>query len=135
MKKAIHLAIFIGIISVTFLTTCKKESSPGTEFTIQIDSILHPDTIAVGAALEINFYGTVGTTDCFSFDKFDIQFADSLINATALGLYTESENCAEKIISLNGESVKIYELPEGNFTIVVNQPRGNTMESKVHVVP
>jgi len=118
-----------------FFPQCKKAETPGTQFIIQVDSIIHQDTITAGDALEIKYYGLIGKTKCFSFYKFEVGFDADKINTTAIGLNSESEDCTDAEIYLNGESVKIYELPAGDFTIVVNQQRGNTLESKVHVLP
>jgi hypothetical protein len=135
VKQAFKLSIAgLALVILFFTSGCKKNKSPGTQFTIQIDSIIHPDTIAVGDVLEIKFYGLIGNTKCYSFLKFDVSFDADKIYTTGIGVNSESENCAESQVFLTGKDLNIYELPEGDFTILVNQQRGNTLESTVHVV-
>lgn len=135
MRSAVNLIIAIFISFILFFNNgCKKEESPGSQFIIQVDSIVHPDTIFTGDALEIKFYGLIGDTKCFSFYKFDTDFDNDIINAVAIGLNSENEDCEESDIFLNGESLNIVDLPAGIFTILVKQQRGNQLESQVHVV-
>lgn len=136
MKPIVKLIIAVLFLFICiFHSACKKDESSGVQFTIQVDSIVHSDTISVGDALEIKFYGLIGETKCFSFYKFDVSFNADEINIKAIGLDSENEDCEDAEINLNGEAVGIYELPEGDFTILVEQQRGNELESKVYVVP
>lgn len=125
------LAIFIGGIS---FSGCNKEESPGTEYIIAVDSIYHPDTITAGETLVVEYYGIVGISQCFSFYRFDVNIEGSTINTTAIGLYAESD-CKEEEVLMNGEELKIFNLPQSEFTFIVNLPRNATMESKIFVKP
>jgi len=129
----INTFLFIVIAILVSNSACEKEESVGEEYTIPIDSIFHPDTISFGDKLSIEYYGILGLSDCFAFLRFDISFDAENINTTAIGLYVEDEDCKEAIYFLDGEQANIYDLPEGDYTIIVNQPRGTTFESKVHV--
>jgi hypothetical protein len=137
VRKPAIIIFGLGIVLalVTYSSGCKKKASLGSEYTIQIDSIKHADTITVGETLEIKFYGLVGETNCYSFYKFNINFDQDKINVTAIGLNSESEDCKDGNVILDGESASIYSLPEGHYTIIVNQPRDNKIESPVVVSP
>jgi len=137
VQKPVIIVVGLGIVLALFIYSsgCKKKESLGSEYTIQIDSIKHLDTIAAGETLEIKFYGLVGETDCYSFYKFNINFDQDKIYATAIGLNSESEDCKDGNVMLEGESANIYSLSEGNYTIIVNQPRDNKIESSVYVSP
>ena len=125
------------LVLLTILFTvqaCNKEDSVGTEYTIPIDSIAHPDTITSEEILVIKYYGILGLSDCYSFNRFDVSFDADIINTTAIGLYIADEDCKDDTLYIKGEEAKIYSLPEGDFTILVNLPRNQILESKVHVI-
>lgn len=135
MRKLDLINIFL-IITIAILVSnsaCKKEETVGEEYTIPIDSIMHPDTISVGEKLSIQYYGILGLSDCFAFHRFELNFDAENINTYAIGLYVEDEDCKEDTAYLIGEEAHVYDLPEGDYTIIVNQPRGTFLESKVHV--
>ena len=51
----IVVSIFLIIMTISW-SSCKKSSDPETEtFIIQVDSIIHPDTINFGDNLTIKF--------------------------------------------------------------------------------
>lgn len=129
----ILLLIFISFFIIFCNSSCNKEESPGEEYIIPIDSIIHPDTIIAGEKLSIAYYGILGTSDCYSFYRFDVNFDQDIINTTAIGLYTETEDCEDGIYYIDGEELSVHDLPEGDFSIIVNLPRSSTIEGKVHV--
>lgn len=133
-KFIVILAGFFFFIAVLVSSSgCKKEESPGTEYTIQIDSITHPDTITAGEMITIKYYGLLGLTDCFAFERFDVDYDDNVINTTAIGLIDEDDNCVTNETILNGRELNLFDLPAGDFIIQVNRPRNGLIESPVHV--
>lgn len=137
MGKLLYLILsLLAIITILFAApACNKEESVGTEYTIPIDSIIHPDTITLGEALVIEYYGILGLSDCFSFNRFDVSFDADIIKTTAIGLYITDEDCEDDTLYINGEEAKIYSLPEGDFIIQVILPRNQMLESKVYIKP
>lgn len=127
------LILFFSIFILIGNSSCKKEESPGEEYIIPIDSIIHSDTILTGEKLSIAYYGILGPTDCYSFSRFEVSFSDTAIYSTAFGLFVEQEDCEDDLLYLDGEVANVYDLPEGDFSLIVNLPRNNTLESKVHV--
>jgi len=131
----IFTCIAIAVAFFLFTAGCKKEESPGTEYIIQVDSIIHPDTITAGETLTIKYYGIIGLTDCFSFMKFDVSFDANLINTKAIGLEESLEECKADTTYLNGKEAGVFSLPAGDFIIKVNQPREPVIEQNIHVKP
>lgn len=133
-----RIFIVVMILTLSFVMifstqSCNKEESIGTEYTIPIDSIFHADTINIGEVLTIEYYGLIGLSDCFSYDRIDVAFESDIINTTVIGLYIEDEDCSEEISYLSGEEARIYSLPQGDYIINVNLPRNQILESKVYV--
>lgn len=137
MGKLLYLIQGLLVIITVLLAAqaCNKEDSVGTEYTIPVDSIMHPDTITSGEALIIEYYGVLGLSNCFSFNRFDVSFDADIIKTTAIGLYINDEDCEDDTLYINGEEAKIYSLPEGDFTIQVILRRNQMLESKVHIKP
>jgi len=136
MKKlAIALILAIPVLTIILSTGgCKKDDSPTvTEYIIPIDSIQHPDTITEGDDLAIKFYGKVGTTTCEDFDRFDVNFEQTVIDIKTMGKKTDDGNCTPEIKYMNGSTLTISNVPAGNITIKVEQPSGNPLESNVFV--
>ncbi len=135
-KFFVSVVILIFIFYFLFpISGCKKEESPGTEYTIQIDSIIHLDTITAGEVLTIKYYGIIGLTDCFSFMRFDVSFDANIINTKAIGLEESKEECKVDTTYLNGRQARVFSLPAGDFIIKVNQPREPVIEHNIHVKP
>ncbi len=136
MKKlAIALILAIPVLTIVFSTGgCKKDNSPTvTEYTIPIDSIQHADTITEGENLDIKFYGKVGTTSCEDFGRFDVNFEQTVIDITTVGIKTDDGNCTPEIKYMNGSTLSISNVPTGNIIIRVEQPSGSPLESTVFV--
>lgn len=124
-------AMLIGTL-VYFSSGCKKEDSPQvTEFTIKVDSTHHADTISVGDAFQIDFYGKVGDNDCYEFFEVEHAFDVNLIEVRLKGKHTERDNCVDGLVYLNPAEISFNGIPEGTYTLQVNQPEGQApMESE-----
>ena len=126
----INLIISILIISGIIVFTsqgCKKDDTPETEdFIINIDSIMHADTVDSTDVFEVLFYGKVGDNECFAFSEFKPVFGLNEITVTVLGKETIKNDCSGGPVYLDGKGVGFYDLTVGNWTINVLQPEGET---------
>jgi hypothetical protein len=136
MNKLLSLVSVLIFTSAIYLTSgCKKDDGPQTvQYIIQVDSIVHADTIKVGEKFEVYFYGPLGYNDCYEFEKFVPGFGPFAMNFTLYGLETISNNCEGNPKYMNGEGVAIQDMTEGEWSIQVNQPEGvQPIMSKVYV--
>ena len=140
MKKNLVIisAIFIMAGLLIWSTGCKKDENPNNEFLIQIDSIVHPDTIQLTDTLSVKFYGEVGPNGCYSFNRFermDLASGDpaSAIKIKTWGKYEDNGNCTQQIVYLDGAEIGINGFIKGTFSILVIQPDGSIMTGLVYV--
>jgi len=130
----ISILIITGIIVFTS-QGCKKDNSPETkDFIINVDSIVHADTIDSTAVLEVFFYGKIGDNECFAFKEFTPVFGLNKITVTVVGEETLKNDCSGGPVYLDGKGVGFYDLTKGNWTINVIEPEGGTpIESDFYV--
>lgn len=126
MKKQLFGLVAVISLAIMLLIGGCKLSSTGpsyTEYAIQVDSIQYPDTVTYGNPLIIKFYGTIGTSTCYSFSRFAGNYASNQINVQVLGKYMNNQsNCATALQYLNGDSLAVTQYNSGNFVIHVLQP-------------
>ncbi len=145
MKMKSKISFFTGLIITTILgymimvPGCVKFDDDDTEqetyFLVKVDSIDLTDTITVSDTLSISFYGTVGTTDCYSFYQFyPVTIIDTLI-VEVLGMLAPGENCDSVMVYLEGEQLNVYNFDEGTYFVHVKQPDGSLLTDSLTVVP
>lgn len=122
MKLFKIIPAFALLIFFVFLSNCSKEEFKSFEFQIYVDSIVLADTIQAGNTLEIEFFGTIGTNGCFSFERFDTEFSQNLVFIKAIGKASGAYICPCVMVYLDGTILQINNLTEGEFTVRVGQP-------------
>jgi len=142
MKSKINF--FTGLIITTILgyiilfPGCVKfddDEEQETYFLIEVDSIDLADTITTSDTLFISFYGTVGTTDCYSFYQFYPETIVDTIKVEVLGKLLPGENCDSVMVYLEGEQLNIINFDEGTYFVHVKQPDGSLLTDSLAVVP
>jgi len=137
MKKSTIILAIISIFSIIAVisTSCKKDDPAPTQeyYVIQVDSIIHPDTITFGDTLKIKFYGLVGENSCYQFAQWSNEFGVDYIQLTTVGLHYLNRNCVDGVTYLNGAEYKLFGVPAGDYTIKIVQPNDSTMNSPLHV--
>ncbi len=134
MKKYIFPVLIIFIIStIIAISGCKESESNTEEYIITIDSIMHVDTLAFGEDLTLKFYGVIGIDGCYAFNNFEVYYSSLTLSVTTWGLYTKSEMCTQEVPYLNGETLLISDLPEGEISIEAIQADGSSLTRKVYV--
>ena len=143
MKSKINF--FTGLIITTILgymimlPGCVKFDDDDTEqetyFLVKVDSIDLADTITTSDTLFISFYGTIGTTDCYSFYQFYPETIVDTINVEVWGKLVPGENCDSVMVYLEGEQLNIINFDEGTYFVHVKQPDGSLLTDSLAVVP
>ena len=138
MKKYYFVITLIIVGFVVSISSCKKDDEPTfTETVILIDSIVHPDTVAFGSPLPIQFYGIIGN-GCDYFSKFEEIPLDEgeYTNTFKIKIWRKTEggvSCTEIIKYLDGSQLNLSGMLAGNFVIKVVQPDGSYLEGLVFV--
>lgn len=129
------LAIGLSLLTLTW-AGCKKDSGPKVEeFIIQIDSIVHPDTINFGQDLSIKFYGLVGPDGCYAFDKLVPEYSSELneLATECWGIHTFNDVCTQALVYMNGQELLVSDIPAGNLIIKGVQPDGSAISQNVYI--
>lgn len=137
MNKYILIITSILILIIYFSTGCKKEET-SSEFVIQADSLKMPDTIQFGTTLDVDFYGLVGTNDCYTFSRI-AQLESVLVDPNnsmrvqLYGDYTDNGNCQAGLVYMNPLNYQVTGMFAGTFTVLVQQPDGSVMTGSTYV--
>jgi len=133
-----NILIILGVLGfLVAVSSCKKDEDPQiNESVMLIDSIAHPDTVAFGSTLTINFYGVIGN-GCDSFSRFeDVELNEGEPqNTFKIRIYRKTEdqpNCTEELKYLDS-SLNLTGMLAGTFYIKVVQPDGSYLEGEVFV--
>ena len=138
------ISFYTGLIITTILgyiilfPGCVKfdeEEEQESYFLVKVDSISLADTITTSDTLFISFYGTVGTTGCYSFSHFYPQTNVDTIDVEVWGKLAPGENCDSGLVYLEGEQLNILNFDEGIYFVHVYQPSGSLLTDSLTVVP
>ena len=138
------ISFYTGLIITTILgyiilfPGCVKfdeDEEQETYFLIEVDSIDLADTITTSDTLFISFYGTVGTTNCYSFYQFCPETIMDTIKVEVWGMLAPGENCDSVMVYLEGEQLNVYNFDEGTYFVHVKQPDGSLLTDSLAVVP
>jgi len=135
MKKNVFTAFAVALSLLMFSWSgCDSNKGPDTEeFIIQIDSIVHADTITVGETLSIKFYGIVGPNGCYAFDRLMPEYTDGELATTALGIQTFQDLCPDQEVYMNGSELVVSDIPAGTLIVKALQPDGSAITQQVFV--
>lgn len=137
MKKHVFtaFAVMIGLVVIIW-SGCKKDDGPEIEnFIIQIDSMVHPDTINFGDTLSIKFYGLVGPDGCYAFNELLAEYFEDAkeLAVESWGIHAFNDVCTDGEVYMNGKELLVTEIPVGENTIVAVQPDGPNISQNVYV--
>lgn len=138
MRKYILIITSILVLAVYLSTGCKKEDDTNTEFIILVDSLRMPDTVSFGSMLEIDFYGLVGTNDCYTFSQVKQLESTSVdpqnsIRFQLYGDYVDNGNCQGGGVYMNPVTTTLSGMLPGTFAVLVQQPDGTVMTGFTYV--
>ena len=126
-------------LTVLVWSGCKKDDGPEIkEYIIQIDSVVHVDTINFGDDLSIRFYGLIGEDDCYAFDRLDADYVQieskkGELSVTSWGKHTSNETCTTQTIYMNGSELLVSEIPAGDLVVIAVQPDGTAITQNVFI--
>lgn len=128
-----NLMLF-SVLSLILFSCVNEPEEDFVYYKIKIDRIEAPDTLSVSDSLKINFYGTVGTDGCHSFDDFETEQNDRRIEITAWGkIPTDANVCPDVMVYLDGEEFKTKLNEPGKYQIIISQPDSSKMSKYVVV--
>jgi len=134
MNKSIFTAFAVMIgLTVIIWSGCKNDGPATEEYIIQIDSIVHPDTINFGVDLSIMFYGPIGPDGCYAFDRMDPEYVEGELSVTTFGIHTDNDVCTQAAVYMNGNELRVSEVPAGDLTIKAIQPDGSSITQSVFI--
>jgi len=140
MKKNVFTAfVIVFSLLITIWSGCDSNNDPNTEeFIIQIDSIVHVDTITFGETLSIKFYGKVGPDKCYAFDRLAPEFIEisdikGELGVTSYGIHTFEDICPEGEVYMNGSELIVSDIPAGDLVIKAIQPDGSAITQNVFI--
>lgn len=130
-------ALIAALALVLAASACRESTFHNrSDFTIHVNEVIVPDSIAPGDALRIEFVGDVGPSSCHS-------FRDILFLATANQLELEligtfevrgGEQCQSVPTRLTPEHAFVHEEAMNDpFQVILYQPDGTTIERQVTV--
>jgi len=133
----ITLTIILGLFAISW-SGCKSNDVSPEEFIIQIDSIVHADTITFGETLSIKFYGEVGPNGCYSFGRLSAEYipaenANDELLITSYGNKSNAATCPEGIVYMNGDELIVSDIPAGNLDVKAMQPDGSAITQHVFI--
>ncbi|MCF7798207.1 MAG: hypothetical protein K9N11_09890 [Lentisphaeria bacterium] len=133
LQHLIGIVLFPSLLLV-MLARCDE---PGyTQFIIEIDSLVHPDTVMVLQQVEIEFYGVVGPDGCHKFKTIQVEpLSDSLLQFTVWGERPDYQTiCPDVIVYLEGETYTMSVDKPGWQHIRVKQPDGSIFRDSLFVI-
>lgn len=132
------LILFSGIMFFLAISCNSKKDIHTEEYLIYVDSIHHADTVILGKAFEVSFFGTIGSNGCSSFSRFVYQVTNNKASIMVVGkraIGTELA-CPEYLPHLDGEKLQLKADTSGIFTIEVENPGlNNILRQTIMVMP
>ena len=114
------------------LAGCGIVNPDAKEFTIKIDSITGPTTIAPNATLTQLLYGAVGSDGCSSFSSIRIEATTTGADVTAIGVRKRG-SCIQVPVYLTALPVTFSPPLRDPFVLRVFNPDGTTLTRVIRV--
>lgn len=127
----VYTAILFLILSFSF-SNCKKKFTE-TQFVIKVDNILLADTVEVGTALRIEFFGTIGTNGCYSFSHDETDIDQTTVSIKLWGKNSGEGACPAVVVKLDGIYMDVNFNSSGTYTIQIVQPDNSKLTELVVV--
>jgi len=126
------LFLFITLSSSFF--SCHKNWGENNDFLISIDSIIVPSIVNQGASFDINFYGTIGFSDCYSFKTFNRTLRENVLTIECFGTFSDNNGkCADRLVTMNGIVMNMTILVPGTYLVVIKQPDNSTIVKQIEI--
>src|SRR3954462_12051134 len=99
-------SILVVFAAVT-LTACVTEPADN-EFVIKVDSVRGPTAVSGGVPFDLQFFGRIGGSGCYSFKEDRLTKSNASADITLIGVDAHrGRTCADWIPTLDGMKVTI----------------------------
>ena len=102
-------------------------------FIVKVDSISHPQTVALYDTIKINMFGTIGTDGCSSFLGYDETKQPLRLDLTIRGERKSSDACPAVMVYLDGKEYKTIANQVGWYSINIHQPDNSVLKDSINV--
>jgi hypothetical protein len=134
---ALKLTLFLLFIFIALsfgFFSCHRDWEENNDFLISIDSIKVPSVVNQGVLFDIQFYGTIGFSDCYSFKTFNRTLRGSVLTIECYGTFTDNNGkCADRLVTMDGNLMNVTILVPGTYMVVVKQPGSSTIVKEIEV--
>jgi hypothetical protein len=129
---ATRAAAMVSLVAAA--SGCDLMGPDSETFTVRVDSIVAPATIAPGDTLTVRFHGFVGPDGCHRLDRVDRARGPGILQMGFHGERSTGRNldCTSMLVLLDHEE-RVAPPLDDPFLIVVRQPGGGTLERVVRV--
>lgn len=133
-----RILILIGIVTLVVVvggTGCsyftKSELEP---VIIKVDSVTTVGTVSMTSALQLRFWGAVGPTSCYGYDRIAFTRTAGRIDVTVHGNRLTNASCATVVVPLPSSAMIEVAPPLQNpMTVQVRQPDGSSLTKTIAV--
>lgn len=108
------------------------------DFRIKVDRVELPvNTVFQADTLVLRMYAHVGDDSCHQFSHFQGTISPTMTDIMVWGHYSyiSSVTCNPKSIDLIGYQLRVFPLQAGNYTIIIRQPDGGTLNYNLEIKP
>jgi hypothetical protein len=119
------------LIAIALLAGCVSEPEE-REFVIAVDSVRAPGAVSGGAAFDVAFFGTIGTSGCYAFKEFRVTKSTTAADITLIGVYrSKTGTCTDVLMLLGGRQFTISPPVADPFELRVHQPDNSLLVKTV----
>lgn len=130
MKYLFITFIFFSLLYLACSTEPNRESYM---YIVYVDSIAHPQSVALNDSITIQLYGTIGTDGCSSFSYFDAAVLPLQLDLKVIAERSASDICPAVMVYLDGKEYKCKATQSGWFKIYIHQPDKTVLQDSVLV--
>ena len=132
------LVLLSALESTILLSGCSTEpQTENVEYIVDVDSVQCPATATVNEPVTINLYGTIGTSGCYSFSRFETRKQSMQLDLTVWGIFNRTgppyPYCPTVMVYLGGMPFTFQPPERGNFTIVIHNHDGTVLRDSLQV--
>jgi hypothetical protein len=132
--KSICRFIFAVLFPILMVSCSTEEETAPTLFTVKVDSLQHPSSVALNDTIAVHLFGTIGGDGCHSFSHFQDTKQSLQVDLTVWGKRTPADVCPAVMVYLDGREYTVIASQRGMLYINVHQPDGSTLVDSVQVL-
>ncbi len=125
----------VGLIFSLVAVGCSTQTEVGTtRFTVKVDSLQHPSSVALNDTIAIRLFGIIGGDGCHSFSHFQDTKQPLRLDLTVWGQFTPASACPAVMVYLDGNEYRVIASQQGTLLINIHQPDGTTLVDSIQVM-